>query len=216
MAKEALKKGLFITFEGIEGCGKSTHSRLLFEYLKSKGYHCVHTREPGGTKLGEMVRRILLNSDGVEISDLTELFLFEACRSQIVAEVIMPELKKKKIVICDRFSDATICYQGYGGKIKLKTIETLDRVASGSLKPDMTILLDIDTIEGLRRARKKGVDRMESKRLAYHRRVRAGYLKLAKSYPERIKIIKVDDEIKNVQSRIRNEAEMLLKRRSVS
>lgn len=207
-----MKKGLFITFEGIEGCGKSTHSKLLFDYLKGKGYACVHTREPGGTRLGEEVRKVLLGSDSVPISDLTELFLFEACRSQIVKEVILPALAKNKIVICDRFSDATISYQGYGGKVDMKTICALDKVASGGLKPDFTFLLDIDTLEGLKRACKKGIDRMESKDLAYHKRVRAGYLKLSKAEPRRIKIIKVAGPIELVQSCIRNEVEVVLRK----
>jgi dTMP kinase len=207
MAKKTLKKGLFITFEGIEGCGKSTHSKLLFEYLKRNGYPCIHTREPGGTKLGERVREILLNSNGVHISDLTELFLFEACRSQVVKEIIMPALSKKMIVICDRFSDATISYQGYGGKVSLKTIKALNEIATEGLKPRLTFLLDIDTMEGLRRARKKGIDRMELKGVAYHKRVRAGYMKLAKEDPRRIKIIKVNGPIDIVQACIRSEAE---------
>ena len=210
MAKESLKKGIFITFEGIEGCGKSTHSKLLFEYLKSRGYRCVMTREPGGTKLGEEVRKVLLGSDGIRISDLTELFMFEACRAQIVKEIIRPALDRKKIVICDRFSDATFSYQGYGGKIDLNIIKALDRVATEGLVPDLTILLDIETAEGLRRARIKGTDRMESKDVAYHKRVRAGYLKLAGKYPERIKKIRVDGSIPEVQAKIRREADDVL------
>lgn len=206
MATKNLNKGLLITFEGVEGCGKSTHSKLLFDYLKKAGFSCVYTREPGGTKLGEAVRKILLDSDSIQISDLTELFLFEACRAQIVREVIKPALDKNSIVICDRFSDATICYQGYGGKIDLKTIKTLDRISTDGLIPDLTVLLDIDTMEGLRRARKKGIDRMESKTIAYHKRVRAGYLKLAKENPKRIKVVEMKGPIGRVQEIIRKEA----------
>lgn len=211
MAKTSLKNGLLITFEGIEGCGKSTHSKLLSEYLKELGYRCIMTREPGGTQLGEEVRKILLGSDGVHISDMTELFLFEACRSQIVKEVIKPALKKNYIVICDRFSDATFSYQGSGGKIDMNAIKTLDKIARAGVAPDITILLDIDTQEGLRRARKKGVDRMESKDVSYHKRVRAGYLKLARNYPKRIKVVRVDGEISQVQSLIRKEIDRVLR-----
>ncbi len=212
MAKKALKKGIFITFEGVEGCGKSTHSKLVFGYLKKQGYPTVYTREPGGTKLGEAVRKILLNSDGIRISDLTELFLFEACRAQIVKEVIKPALDKKNIVICDRFSDATFSYQGYGGGIGLKTVKTLDKIATCGLSPGLTILLDIDTSEGLRRARKKGIDRMELKDLAYHKRVRAGYLKLARDNPERIKVVEMKGVIEDIQAIVIQEVEFVIRK----
>ncbi|MDD5136411.1 MAG: dTMP kinase, partial [Candidatus Omnitrophica bacterium] len=162
MAQKNLKKGIFITFEGPEGCGKSTHARLLYDFLRKRSYSCLLTREPGGTKAGEAIRQILLHSDGVKMSDLTELFLFEAARSQIVGELIRPNLAKGSIVICDRFSDATICYQGYAGGVDIKAIEKLNAVATGGLKPELTILLDVDTVTGLARAKAKGIDRMEA------------------------------------------------------
>lgn len=211
MAKRDLRKGIFITFEGIEGCGKSTHSKLLFDFLKEAGYDVIYTREPGGTSLGEAVRKVVLNSDGINISDMAELFLFEACRAQIVKEVVAPALNKKRIVISDRFGDATVCYQGYGGRLDLKTIDTLNRISTGGIEPTLTILLDIDTLEGLRRARIKGTDRMEDKDVSYHRRVRAGYLKLAKQHPYRIKVVKVSGEIPEVQLKIRQEVEIVLR-----
>ena len=211
MAKKNLKKGLFITFEGIEGCGKSTHSRLLFNYLKGKGYPCVHTREPGGTTLGEEVRATLLKSKDIDISDLAELFLFEACRAQIVEDVLRPALNDKKIAICDRFSDATLSYQGYGGDIDIKMIKMLNGIATKGLSPDLTLLLDIETAKGLKRASRKGVDRMESKGLAYHKKVRNGYLKLAKADPKRIRVIRVDGTISAVQTRIREEVDIVLR-----
>lgn len=205
MPAKKLKRGVFITFEGPEGCGKSTHARLLYDHLKSSSYKALLTREPGGTKAGEEIRDILLHSDGLAISDLTELFLFEAARSQIVSELIRPSLNKGMIVICDRFSDATVCYQGYAGGVALKTIEALNRAATGSLEPDLTILLDVDTKTGLERAKRKGVDRMEKKDLVYHKQVRAGYLKLAKRYPVRIKVIKVAGSIEETQALVRRE-----------
>jgi len=208
---ERLNRGLFITFEGPEGCGKTTQSRLLHDHLR-RNYECVYTREPGGTRLGEEIRRILLNSKDIEISDLAELFLFEACRAQIVEEVILPNLEKGKIVICDRFSDATFAYQGYGGKIPLAAIRHLDRIATKSLKPDLTILLDLETLIGLKRAKKKGVDRMEKKNAAYHRRVRMGYLKLAKQEPKRIRVIKVTDTVEKTQNVVRQEVERAVQR----
>ncbi len=205
-----LKRGIFITVEGIEGCGKSTHSKLLSDTLKMQGLDCVHTREPGGTSLGEKVRGLLLHSDGIKISDLAELFLFEACRSQIIKEVISPALKNGKVVICDRFSDATFSYQGYGGGIPLEIIKTLDHAATGGLKPDLTVLLDVDTVTGLKRARQKGIDRMEKKDIAYHKRVRAGYLALAKRYHGRVKVVKVADTIGKTRMAVEREVARVL------
>ena len=212
MAKKSLRNGIFITFEGPEGCGKSTQSRLLFNYLKKHSYPCVHTREPGGTKLGERIRRILLGSNSSAISDLAELFLFEASRAQLIEEAIRENLNKKKVIICDRFSDATFAYQGYGGGVPLKTIKSLDVAATGRIEPDLTILLDIDSVKGLRRARSKGIDRMEKKAIEYHKRVRAGYLELAKSNRNRIKVISADDAIDRIQDSVRREVERVIQR----
>lgn len=211
MAKANIKKGIFITFEGPEGCGKSTQSKLIYDHLK-RSYDCVHTREPGGTALGERIRSVLLHSDRIRISDLAELFLFEASRAEIVREVIAPALARKSIVICDRFSDATFSYQGYGGRVSLGSIGKLDHIATAGLKPDITILLDVDVVTGLRRAKNKGADRMEKKDLAYHRRVRLGYLRRAKAEPRRIKIIRVTDGIDKVQALVRDEVERVIRR----
>lgn len=200
-----MKRGIFITFEGPEGCGKTTHIKLMYDFLKSRSYDCVLTREPGGTRAGEEIRRLLLHEDGVAISDLAELFLFEAARAQIVEEVIEPALSKGKIVLCDRFSDATFSYQGYAGGVDLASISALDKVATSALAPDLTILLDIDTATGLERACKKGTDRMEKKDFEYHKKVRAGYLALAKKYPKRIKVIKVTGSIEETQRSVRRE-----------
>jgi len=211
MAKADLKRGLFITFEGPEGCGKSTQSRLIYDHLR-RHYDCVYTREPGGTRLGERIRGILLHSGDVRISDMAELFLFEAARAQIVSEAISPALKEKKIIICDRFSDATLTYQGYGGGVSLGSIRRLDRVATDGIRPDLTIVLDIDAMKGLRRAKRKGADRMEKKDIGYHRRVRAGYLKLARREPGRIKVIKVTGGIDDVQKEVRRKVESVIQR----
>jgi len=204
--KRRTKRGVFITFEGIEGCGKSTQSRLLFDSLKSSGIACIHTREPGGTALGERIREILLHSAGVDISDLSELFLFEAARSQVVHEVIAPALRTGKVVICDRFSDATFSYQGCGGKVPLGKIAALDKIATCGLKPDLTILLDVDTVTGLKRAKRKGIDRMERKDIDYHRRVRSGYLSLARRYSGRIRVIRVVGTIEETRKAVLREA----------
>lgn len=204
-----MKRGKFITFEGGEGSGKSTQIKSAIEFLKEKGFSVVFTREPGGTEIGEEIRKILLGRRYKKIDDYCELFLFVASRAQLVKEVIKPELAKGKIVITDRFLDATICYQGYGSGLSIDFIKEINRFTpldskhpTGfiELKPDLTILLDVDVNEGLRRAKEK--DRIEQKSFAYHQRVREGYLKLAAQEPERIKVVKVGG-IKNTQSKIR-------------
>jgi len=212
MAKKVLKKGLFITFEGCEGCGKSTHSRLLYEYLKKLGYECTITREPGGTRAGEEIRKILLHSEDISISDVTELFLFESARAEITRQIIRPALDKKRVVICDRFSDATLAYQGYGAGIPAKIIKILDRVATDGIKPDLTLVLDIDIATGLARAKRKGYDRIEKKALGYHKRVRAGYLKIAAKEPARVKVVRLEEDIDVTQNNIRSRVSRVIQR----
>lgn len=212
MAKQGLKKGVFVTFEGCEGCGKSTHSRMLYDHLRKLGYDCLLTREPGGTRAGEEIRNILLHSDGIAISDLTELFLFESARAQIVGQIIAPALRRGMIVICDRFSDATMAYQGYGGGIPGPTIKALDKIATGGIKPDVTFVLDIDTVTGLGRARRKGFDRMEKKTLSYHKRVREGYLAIARKDPGRVRVVHVAEDIRDTQDVIRSKIDGVISR----
>jgi dTMP kinase len=207
-----LKEGLFITMEGPEGCGKSTQSRLLRDYLKKRRYDCVATREPGGTPFGEAVRKILLHSKKAEISSVAELLLFEASRSEVARRVIKPALTRGAIVISDRFNDATYAYQGAAGGLPRHFIKKVDDIATGGLKPDLTILLDIDTAAGLRRARQKGADRMEAKPAAYHRRVRGAYLRLARKEPGRIKVVKVMPLISQTQGVIRREVEIVIQK----
>ena len=196
MDKKRLKQGLFITFEGPEGCGKSTQIKKTYDKLDSLGYDVLLTREPGGTKVGEKVRDILLDTANKGMSAITEVLLFETARSRIVEEVILPALKKKKIVICDRFNDSTFVYQGYAGKVGLKDIKKIDDIATGGLKPDLTIVLDIDAKTGLERASNRGKkDRMELKTLSYHQKVRIGFLDIAKKNPKRVKVVKVKEGI---------------------
>lgn len=203
---QAKIKGKFITFEGPEGSGKSTHAKKIFDHLTKLGYDCVLTREPGGTFVGEKIREILLNPENKNISLLTETFLFETARSQIVQEVIRPALAKGKIVLCDRFSDSTISYQGYAGDVPIKDILLIDEVATGGVKPDLTILLDVDPQTGLARAAlEKQKDRMESRPMSFHKKVRDGYLDLAKKYPERIKVVKVQESVEKTQELIKHE-----------
>ncbi|MFH1996132.1 MAG: dTMP kinase [Candidatus Omnitrophota bacterium] len=212
MAKKRLKKGAFITFEGPEGSGKSLQSLMLLDHLKRGGFSCVHTREPGGTRLGERIRTILLDPDsGLAINDMAELFLFEACRAQVTEEIIRPAIEKKKIVLCDRFGDATVAYQGYAGGLDPAMIQKLNMIATGGTKPDLTILLDVDVKIGLSRAKIKTVDRMEKKAISYHRLVHRGYLRLAGEYPSRFRVVRVEGTIDQVHQNVRREVERYLR-----
>ena len=187
---------LFITFEGVEGSGKTTQIKRLKKYLTQKGIPCKVTREPGGCPISEKVRRILLDPNHREMVPMTELFLYEAARSQHVREVISPFLKKGGVVLCDRFTDATIAYQGYGRKMGLKWIERLNLFSSQGIKPDVTFLLDCPTKVGLKRAlqrnqtlKQEKEERFEKEKIHFHHRVRKGYLVLAKKDPRRVKVI---------------------------
>ena len=180
--------GLFITFEGGEGCGKSTQSRLLLKKLEQQNIPVVLTHEPGGTALGNEVRKTLKRQRGSSISPQAELFLFAASRAQLVAELIRPALAEGKVVICDRFTHSTLVYQGYGRGLDLTFVETVNNMATGNLKPDLAILLDISPEQGL--ARKRSLkDRFEQEDLSFHRRVREGYLKMAAAEPDRWLVI---------------------------
>jgi dTMP kinase len=179
---------LFITFEGGEGCGKSTQSRLLLKTLERRNVPAILTHEPGGTALGDELRESLKRRGGSSISPEAELFLFAAARAQLVAEVIHPALEEGKVVICDRFSHSTLVYQGYGRGLDLTIVETVNNTAIQNLRPDLTIFLDISPEQGL--ARKRSVkDRFELEDLSFHRRVRKGYLKTAAAEPNRWLVI---------------------------
>ncbi|MDR3330835.1 MAG: dTMP kinase [Endomicrobium sp.] len=190
------KPYLFITVEGGEGSGKTTQALLLKEYFEQKGCEVLLTREPGGTVLAESIRGILLNPNS-KVVPLSELFLYEAARAQHMEEFIFPALKMGKIVICDRFTDATVAYQGYGRKLSLLLINKLNSLASFGLIPTLTIYLDIAPVKGLDKAKEvdkesygETGDRIERESLKFHSDVRRGYLIQAKTYPKRIKVIK--------------------------
>ena len=180
---------LFITFEGGEGCGKSTQAKALYRRLSRLGISAELTHEPGGTALGNQLRRLLKTRRQDEISPESELFLFAACRIQLVHGVIRPGLQKGKVVICDRFADSTTVYQGYGRGIDLTAIETVNEFATRGTKPDLTVLLDIPVPKGLGRKQARMKDRFEAEQIAFHDRVRDGYLKLAAQEPERWLVI---------------------------
>lgn len=202
-------KGLFITFEGCEGSGKSTQSRLLYNYLKKKKLSVIHIREPGGTQVGEQIRKILLNPKNKMITPIFETLLYMASRVELVRRVIKPALKQNKIVICDRFLDSTRAYQGYGLGVDRKMIEHMGRFVTEGIIPDLTIFLDIDTKKGLKRAGSIK-DRLEQRSLLYHQRVRKGYLGLAQLEPKRIKIIKTNKDRLATQVKIRELVDKLL------
>jgi dTMP kinase len=180
--------GKFITFEGSEGCGKSTHSSRLCRYLLDKGYPARLIREPGGVVISEKIRAILLDKANTAMTRECETLLYMASRAQLVEEVILPELKKGTILISDRFLDSTLAYQGYGCGVDLDMIRAIGAFATGGLTPDLTFFLDLDTEEGLRR-RGSERDRIEQRSLDYHNRVRAGYHAISRLEPERFIVI---------------------------
>ncbi|MFH1678631.1 MAG: dTMP kinase [Candidatus Omnitrophota bacterium] len=202
-------KGKFITFEGSEGSGKSTQARLLAQYLKSRGHKTIFLREPGGTRLSEKIRRILLDKSNQEISPVSEMLLYMAARAQLIQEVIKPAKDKGEIVICDRFLDSTIAYQGWGLGVDLSLIGYLGNYLTAEVKPDMTLFLDVGVRKGLR-ACGRVLDRIEQRPIVYHQRVRQGYLKLAAKYPQRIKIIRPNKDKLITQAKIRGVVEKYL------
>ncbi len=176
---------LFITFEGGEGSGKTWQTRALYRRLLRLALPVMLVHEPGGTALGNKIASWLKHTRDANISPLAELLMFNASRAQLVGEVINPGLASGKIIICDRYSDSTVAYQGYGRGLDLELVRQINEAATGGLKPDMTALLDIPVEEGLARKRKGAFDRFEQEDLAFHRRVRQGFLKLAAVEPER-------------------------------
>lgn len=198
-------KGFFITLEGIEGAGKSTHMDYIAGLLKSSGRKTVSTREPGGTTVGNKLRNILLHrKKGYQLGDKTELLLMFAARQQHLDEVIRPALKAGKIVICDRFTDSSFAYQGGGRKIRPDVITELVDIVHPDLQPDLTLLFDLPVRTGLERANVRAEpDIFESEAIAFFERVRKTYLKIAKSEPRRVKIIDASKDIENVRSMIK-------------
>ncbi|MGA2090520.1 MAG: dTMP kinase [Endomicrobiales bacterium] len=198
-----MNKNLFITFEGCEGSGKSTQSLLFYEQLKHRGIAAVHTREPGGTYIAESIRKILLNPRNT-IAPITELFLYEAARAQHMHDIILPALAAGKVVVCDRFTDATVAYQGYARGLDISIIGLLNKIATDNHVPDITIYLDIPPAKGLTKAKavKNGGDRLDRECLSFHKKVRQGYLMAARKEPKRIMVIKTAKTIQKTQEKI--------------
>lgn len=199
---------LFITFEGLDGSGKSTQLEIASEHLGGSGRDVVVTHEPGGTELGERLRELFLDP-GRRLDGLVEALVVFASRRQHLLEVIEPALAAGRDVLCDRFTDSTIAYQGYGRGVPLAELTELDRIATGSRRPDLTLLLDLPAAAARRRARgggrrrRKGVDRLDGERLAFYERVRSGYLEIASRSPERVRVIDSDGEVEVTGSLVR-------------
>lgn len=192
---------MFITFEGIDGCGKTTQLRLLAEYLNNRGIEVLSLREPGGLPLSEKIRTILLNSTE-DIHPVTELFLFEASRSHLVHNIIKPALDAGKAVLCDRFYDSTTVYQGYGRELNIDMINRFNAVASLGISPDITVYLDLSYEKAAERCHRRNNDRIESSGKAFFEKLVNGFRELAKQIPERIVKIDADGEIDEVQNTI--------------
>jgi len=203
-------KGKLITLEGSEGSGKSTQSALIAEYLKKAGCDVLQLREPGGVKISESIRNLLLDAKNTAMSNECEMLLYMAARGQIVQEVIAPALKSGKIIICDRFLDSTIAYQGYGNGVDIEVIKRTGAFVTKGITPDMTLLFDIEVEKGLSRTNAQK-DRIEMRSLDYHNKVRQGYLALAKEEPKRIKVIQVDAPKEKIFERVRVHLDKVIK-----
>ena len=197
------RKGTFISFEGIDGSGKSTQIKRLFDSLVANNIDAILVREPGGTQIGEKIRSILLEKDYVGMTPVTELLLYEAARAQIVAEVIIPSLSEGKTVICDRFFDSTLAYQGYARGLSLESVDFLNHLSTGGVEPDVTFLLDIEPEKAALRMRNRqaGNDRLEDEGLYFMKKVRDGYIDMTKKY-DRIVIIDANASVDRVSVQI--------------
>lgn len=200
---------MFITFEGIEGCGKTTQVNHLVSHLEQNNIPCLKTLEPGGTDIGQNIRNILLDSKNTHLAPLTELILYAADRAQHVSEVIKPALDEGRWVVCDRFFDATVAYQGFGRGMDMELIKSLNRKASAGVKPDITILMDCPEEVGIKRALERNKNqnledqgRFEKEKMEFHRRVREGYLDLAQKCRDRFRVVDAARSVEEVKKDI--------------
>ena len=202
------KKGFFITFEGADGCGKTTQSELVQKFLENKGYEVIWTREPGSKGLGQKIRELLLHYDG-DVAPSCEAFLFLADRAQHIEKLIKPAIEQGKVVICDRHTDSTIAYQGFGRGKDIEQLKYLNDLATNNTKPDLTFVFDVTTEVAQERVGSEK-DRMESAGIEFHKKVREGYLQIAKNEPNRIKIINANNSIEEVFEETKKELEKFL------
>lgn len=195
---------MFITFEGSEGSGKTSQIESLGGFLCQSGYDVLTTREPGGTGIGEQIRAVLSNLENTAMQPRTEILLFQASRAQLVEEVIQPHLRKGGVVLCDRYADSTLAYQGYGYQLELEPLRALISFATGGLKPDLTLFLDVEVEEGLRRRASGGeLNRLDTYELDFYKRVRQGYMQLISEEPHRWVMIDAGGPPDQVQAAIR-------------
>ncbi len=219
MDKHLKRRGLFITLEGIDGTGKSTQHRLLVQYLRKLGHRVRVTREPGGTRVGERIRGILLDSATKRLAPLAELALIYAARAQHLEEVVRPALHRGETVVSDRYNDASLAYQGYGRKLGVETVRAFDQVVCGDTQPDLTLVLDLDPSVALARAKGREArrnsrrGRFEAQGPQFHARVRAGYLTIAQQEPHRVKMVRADRTVAEVQVEIRRLVDEFLERK---
>jgi dTMP kinase len=208
--------GLFVSFEGGEGSGKTTQLKALLAHLRSAGRDVVETRDPGGTPIGKQIRSLLLDREHAGMAPAAELLLYAASRAQLVHEVIRPALSRGQIVLCDRFADSTVAYQGYGRGLDLDLIARLNALATAGLRPDLTFLLDLDPAVGLQRAtrrvteRQERHDRIEGEVLAFHQRVREGYRAIAAAEPDRVIVLDALRGMTEIEAQIRGRMNGLL------
>src|SRR5213083_2371392 len=199
-------RGLFITFEGIDGCGKSTQREPLAEQLRQRGFEVVVTREPGGTEIGEGIRRLLISDASIHIAPTTELLLYVAARAQHVAELIKPSVEAGRIVISDRYTDSTVAFQGYGRGLDPEMIQKLNKFATAGLVPDLTIVFDINPALARARLDSRPVGGLlgafDEQHSDFHERMREGYLKMAREQPSRIKVVDAGGEVEDTHSRV--------------
>jgi len=204
---------LFIAFEGCEGCGKSTQAGLLYDELLNRNIPAVLTHEPGGTPLGDRVRKILKVKRDYAISPLAELLLFNSCRAQLMRDVILPALDKGVNVVCDRFTGSTLAYQGYGRGLKLETVASINSAATGGLEPDLIFLLDLLPQAGLKRKHNINDDRFEAENIAFHHRVRDGYLEMAGRDPARWIVLEAKQPVESLAKSVLNRTLPLLNKK---
>lgn len=205
--------GLFVTFEGPDGSGKTTQAKMLVEFLQAHGTPVIYTREPGGTEISEQIREVILSTRNKSMRSETEVLLFSAARAQIVDQVIRPALAEGKIVVCDRYYDSTLAYQGYGLGLDLDALRAITKFATRGLVPDLTFYVDVPAEVGLARRHQAETNRLDHKDVDYHARVRNGYLELAKAEPHRFIVIDGTGTIEQVQEEIRARMMEELKRR---
>ena len=198
-----MKKGLFITLEGIEGAGKSTAVDFIEDFLTKEGHDVIKTREPGGTVIGEQIREILLKNENYTLTYDTELLLVFSARAQHIQEVILPALSSGKIILCDRFTDASYAYQGGGRSIEASRINLLEKWVQGDLRPNLTLLFDLDVSIGMQRTKKRSdADRFEREEINFFEKIRNTYLERAKNEPQRFRIINSASSLESVKEQI--------------